>query len=189
MATKAAVRNARQNVRKALAHELRGEMLTLFSERRRSPSELARALDTPLANVEYHLRKLLDFECIEKVGERQVRGATEHFYKATELHLVATEDWEALDPATKASEFGQFVQAQLDVLVAAARTPDRDKNFHLTTSPLPLDEAGRDRALEIVERARAELGAVGEASVDRLAESGGEGASYFGVITLVELPP
>ena len=35
----------------------------------------------PLSNVNYHVTELLGSGLIELTGERQVRGATEHFYR------------------------------------------------------------------------------------------------------------
>ena len=47
-----------------------------------SPRELAAGLDEPLSALSYHVRVLAECEAIELVGTRQIRGSTQHFYRA-----------------------------------------------------------------------------------------------------------
>ena len=190
MATKTKQRKARQKLYKALSHPLRAEILTTITLRQASPAELSRALDCSIDDADYHLKRLVDLGCAALVGEHKVRGATEHFYGATELHFIATEDWDALDPAMKMSEVGQFMQAQIDAFVksAAAGIVGKDQYFHLTRTPHVFDEQGRNEALEICERAREELAEVGAQSAERLAEHGGRSIPYSSAHALFEMP-
>jgi len=57
------------------------EVLALDGGRTLSPSDLSYELRTPLSNVNYHVTELHRTGLIELVGERPVRGATEHFYR------------------------------------------------------------------------------------------------------------
>lgn len=66
---------------KALAHPVRARALTVLNERMASPSELAEEQDEAVGYVAYHVRVLREMELIELVKSRQVRGATEHFYR------------------------------------------------------------------------------------------------------------
>jgi DNA-binding transcriptional ArsR family regulator len=69
---------------RATAHPLRIsilEILGLDGGRVLSPSELSRELQIPLSNTNYHVTELAKSDLIELVRERQVRGATEHFYR------------------------------------------------------------------------------------------------------------
>jgi DNA-binding transcriptional ArsR family regulator len=67
---------------KALAHPLRQRILEQLTTRgEASPSQLARSLDEPVANVAYHVKVLLKLDCVELVGTRQRRGALEHYYR------------------------------------------------------------------------------------------------------------
>lgn len=45
-----------------------------------SPSEIAGALDLPLATVSYHVRKLDEIGLVDFVAYAQRRGAIQHFY-------------------------------------------------------------------------------------------------------------
>jgi DNA-binding transcriptional ArsR family regulator len=56
------------------------EVLEMDGGRCLSPSELAYELRMPLSNVNYHVTELFRSGLLELVGERPVRGATEHFY-------------------------------------------------------------------------------------------------------------
>lgn len=190
MATRTEQRKARQKLYKALSHPLRAEILTAITLRRASPAELSRELECSIDDADYHLKRLADLGCAALVGQQKVRGATEHFYGATELHFIATEDWEALDPAMKMSEVGQFMQAQIDAFVksAAAGIVGSDQYFHLTRTPHVFDEQGRDEALEICERARQELAEVGAQSSERLTKSGERGIPYSSAHALFEMP-
>jgi DNA-binding transcriptional ArsR family regulator len=69
---------------KALAHPLRGQILTLLEDGgRKSPSELAGELEgAPLGNVSYHVRYLHGQDLIRLVATEPRRGAVEHFYEA-----------------------------------------------------------------------------------------------------------
>lgn len=57
------------------------EVLALDDGRVLSPSDLSYELRTPLSNVNYHVTELNRTGLVELVGERPVRGATEHFYR------------------------------------------------------------------------------------------------------------
>jgi hypothetical protein len=49
-----------------------------------SPKELARVEERPLSNISFHARQLAEHGALEVAGERRVRGAVDHFYRATQ---------------------------------------------------------------------------------------------------------
>jgi predicted ArsR family transcriptional regulator len=61
------------------------EVLAMDEGRTLSPSDLSYELRTPLSNVNYHVTELHRTGLVELVGERPVRGATEHFYRETKV--------------------------------------------------------------------------------------------------------
>jgi len=191
LATKTERRKATRNRYKAMSHELRAEILMILTERTASPAEMARALDEPLGSVSYHVKKLVKLECIEKVGERPVRGALEHFYRATERHLVETGEWEDLPPELKEHLSGEFAQKIVDDMVSSlqARILGMDENFHLTRTRLVFDREGRQEAMDIHERARLEIAEVEGRSAERMAESGEPGMPFSSLQGCFELPP
>ena len=73
-----------QRLARANTHPLRIsvlEVLALDGGRTLSPSDLSYELRVPLSNVNYHVVELVKSGMIELTGQRQVRGATEHFYR------------------------------------------------------------------------------------------------------------
>jgi DNA-binding transcriptional ArsR family regulator len=72
-----------EQLARSTAHPLRVsilEILGLDGGRILSPSELSQELQIPLSNTNYHVTELAKSKLIEMVRQRQVRGATEHFY-------------------------------------------------------------------------------------------------------------
>lgn len=87
-----------QLLARANTHPLRVsilEVLSLDGGRTLSPKDLSLELQAPLSTVNYHVTELAKADLIEMVGERQVRGAIEHFYR-----LVDT------SPKTRAASTG-----------------------------------------------------------------------------------
>ncbi len=73
-----------EHLARATAHPLRisiMEILGLDGGRTLSPSDLCQELQIPLSNTNYHVTELAKAGLIELVRQRQVRGATEHFYR------------------------------------------------------------------------------------------------------------
>ena len=83
---------------KALSHPLRSLILSRLNEKVASPSELAEELDAPLGTVSYHVRTLLNLDCIELVSTRPRRGAVEHHYRAIQRAWGDDATWELLPP-------------------------------------------------------------------------------------------
>jgi DNA-binding transcriptional ArsR family regulator len=162
---------------KAMSHPVRAAILRILVDRTASPAEMARELDEELSNVSYHTKQLVEFECAELVSTRPVRGALEHFYRATERHLIHTEEFEDLDPVVAEDLICEIKQKMLDDFVAAMRAKliGTDKYFHLTRTALLLDQAGLEEALEVQERTRLELMEIEARSTDRMVSSGEDG--------------
>jgi DNA-binding transcriptional ArsR family regulator len=73
-----------ERLARATAHPLRVSILEIIGMdggRTLSPSDLSRELQIPLSNTNYHVTELAKAGLIELVRQRQVRGATEHFYR------------------------------------------------------------------------------------------------------------
>jgi hypothetical protein len=73
-----------ERLARATAHPLRVSILEIFGidgGRTLSPSDLCHELQIPLSNTNYHVTELAKSGLIELVDQRQVRGATEHFYR------------------------------------------------------------------------------------------------------------
>ena len=76
-----------QLLARANTHPLRVsilEVLNLDGGRTLSPKDLSHELQAPLSTVNYHVTELAKAGLVEIVGEQQVRGAIEHFYRAVD---------------------------------------------------------------------------------------------------------
>lgn len=172
MATETKRQTAESNLAKAMSHPVRAQALKVLNERTASPKEISEELGEDLSNVGYHVRKLLDLGCAEKVTEKRVRGAVETFYRATELHFVHTEDWEAIPAERRRGLIGEFLQPTIDDTVRSVNAGllGSTKDFHMTSSPLITDETGLQEMLEIHEETRLRLVEVAAESAKRKAQ-------------------
>src|SRR5690242_16559541 len=177
MSIKTERRKASENRIKAMSHPLRAAILNILGDRTASPAEMARELNEELSNVSYHVKQLVAFECAELVKTRPVRGALEHFYRATERHLIDTDEWENINPVMAEDILCETQQKMLDDFVASMRANliGVDKNLHLTRTPMVLDAEGLQEALEVHERTRQELLEIESRAASRMVESGEKG--------------
>jgi len=116
---------ANENRIKAMSHPLRAAVLRILSERTASPAEMARELGAELSNVSYHAKQLVAFECAELVDIQVVRGALEHFYRATEQPLLEIEEWLTLDEQGLQETLEAHERTRLEILEIAARSTVR----------------------------------------------------------------
>lgn len=154
---------------KALAHPVRARALTVLGQRVASPSELAAEQEEAVGYVAYHVRVLHELGMIELVKTRQVRGATEHFYRSTAQTYLDDEFWERL---SRDSRTGISV-ANIGVLNIAIReafeagTFDSRTNRHLSNVSLDLDERGWREANNLLNACLEDLLQIGAASEAR----------------------
>src|SRR3954454_10485274 len=118
-AQKSAKQGVNQSLVKALAHELRVEILTILNERMASPNELSKELGEGLSQVSYHVKVLRDYKCIELVKTVPRRGAVEHYYRATSRAFLTDRDWQAMPESVKPGLSADLLQVIVDDAVAA----------------------------------------------------------------------
>ena len=190
MSTKVERQKAAQNRIKAMNHPVRAAVLAILAERTSSPAEMARELDEDLSNVSYHTKQLVELECAELVSTRPVRGALEHFYRATERSLIDRADWDDLNPMMAGSLIHEAMQKVLDSFVAATRagTLGDDADFHLTRTPVLLDQQGLQEALAAHEKARQEVLDIAARSSERMVESGEVGINVSSSQVCFKMP-
>lgn len=160
-----------QQLAKALAHPLRVRILTSLHKGISSPNQLAQELGEPLGNVSYHVKTLLEFDCVELVKTEPRRGAVEHFYRATERAFFSDSDWEKIPASARKGISGAVLemigQDSTEALVAG--TIDARSDSHVSRTPLVLDEQGwtelnallgetLERAIQIQEESAGRLG-------------------------------
>jgi DNA-binding transcriptional ArsR family regulator len=134
---------------KALSHPLRQRILHSLGEGVASPSELSRKLGEPLGNVSYHVKILGECDAIELVKTAPVRGAVEHFYRATTRPYFDDDHWADLPLASRRALFDNSLQAIWSHLAAAAESGGLDdpKN-HVSWTTLDLDDEAYEAIAE-----------------------------------------
>ena len=154
---------------KALAHPVRARALTALNQRVASPSELATEQGEVVGYVAYHVRVLHELGLIELVETRQVRGATEHFYRGVVTPYLSDEFWGRL-PADARNGISV---AGLDVLNKAIKEALESGSFdartdrHLSNLTLELDEAGWNEARDLLNSCLQRLMEIGAESESR----------------------
>ena len=129
---------------KAMSHPLRARVLNRMNEGVASPVELAKEFGEPLGNVSYHVRALLDLECIELVKTAPRRGALEHYYRATRRAIAEDTTWEQLSPKARRGFAREWFNKTFSDASAAIEDGgfERADDVHLSFTRLTLNERG-----------------------------------------------
>jgi len=141
-----------QRLVKALGHPLRQRILLELRDDEASPRRLAEALGEPLGNVSYHVKILAECEAIELARTEPVRGAVEHFYRATALPRLDEAEWKQLNPSARRAVLdGTLTQIWDDVVAAWNAGGFEDTKTSVGWIPLELDDQAYARLLEEIE--------------------------------------
>jgi predicted transcriptional regulator len=177
-----------------MQHPLRAEAFGLIRARGPiSPAEVARELEADVPTISYHVRKLTEYNCVEEVENRPVRGVVEHFYRATDEPVLDIEEWAELSegqPEVAEVLTDEFMQNIVDDFTASRRASivGRDEKFAITRNPLLLDDEGLDEALEAAFAYETKMTEIAARSAARL---GGEdpGIPVSSSIVFFKMPP
>lgn len=180
-----------QRLVRALSHPHRVQALNILNERTASPIQLAPMIGTTVGRIAYHVRELERLDCIELVETRPVRGATEHFYRATARAFFNQDDWEALPPSIRNSLSGVMVTEIWNVISNAmvAETFDSRVDRHVSWTRMVVDEEGWQELHGILDEALHQVIEVQVRSAERLAKNGGAGTPVGAAMTCFETPP
>ncbi|HVW48207.1 MAG TPA: winged helix-turn-helix domain-containing protein [Solirubrobacterales bacterium] len=143
-----------------LAHPTRVQAFCILAERTASPIEIAHEIRKDVSHVGYHVSKLVEIGHVELVGERPVRGAVEHFYRATKRPFASEEDSAAMSDEER--DFLTRHTLQLH-MVEVARSVDGgtfDKRLSRWLLRLPfeeMDDEGFDELGELFGRMYEEM--------------------------------
>lgn len=176
---------------KAIGHPVRLDALRLITAKgTASPAEIAREIKLPIGNVAHHVRVLEDCGCVEEVDTRQVRGAVEHYFRATQRANVTDELSRWLPQSVREQIRDKMLAAIFDRVAQAVEggTVDRRADRHISWMQLTLDEHGWDELIATKAKAlEAEMEIQAKACA-RMSEEGTEGFPVFTSILGFELP-
>ncbi len=178
-------------VLRALGHPLRQRILHVLNIRVASPSALSQELGERLANVSYHVKILLENDAIELVKTEPVRGALEHFYRATMRPHLDDEHWSKLPVSSRRELFDTTLQKAWEHMAAAAQGQGLDDpRTHVSFTSLELDDEAYDElAAELAEVLETATRLEAESHQRRVeADGGGEGHSTVLVVAHFHRP-
>jgi DNA-binding transcriptional ArsR family regulator len=144
MTTASTRRSPQATLGATVAHPLRCRCLAILADRVASPAEIARELGLEVSNVGYHVTALAEAGLIEEVGQRPVRGAVEHFYRAVVRPITNSEE-EAELPLAERKSFARTTWSLIAANATTALEADtlvERSDHHLTRVPLRVDERG-----------------------------------------------
>lgn len=161
-----------QQLAKALAHPLRVRILSSLHNGISSPNQLAQELDEPLGNVSYHVKTLLEYDCVELVKTEPRRGAVEHFYRATDRAFLSDSDWAKIPASARKGISGALLESigQSATEAMAAGTIEARSDSHLTETPLQLDKKGWGDLNKVLAEAVKKAGEIQKEAAKRMAD-------------------
>ena len=179
-----------QQLAKALAHPLRMRILTSLHRGISSPNQLSQELGEPLGNVSYHVKTLLEFDCIELVKTEPRRGAVEHFYRATERAFLSDEDWEKIPASTRKGISGVILESIGDDATRSlvGGTIENRTNSHISRTPLVLDDQGFNDLAAILAEVLDKATEIQSEAADRLSKSKDDSVTTMMAILHFETP-
>src|SRR3984885_12103793 len=174
--TKTSPEGITQQLAKALAHPLRVRILSSLHKGVSSPNQLSQELGEPLGNVSYHVKTLLEYDCVELVKTEPRRGAVEHFYRATERAFFSDADWAKIPASARRGIDGVILEAIGQDATAAMLegTIDSRTDTHNSRTPLVLDDDGWTELSKLLAETLEQANKINEESASRLASDHGE---------------
>jgi DNA-binding transcriptional ArsR family regulator len=145
---------------KAVSNPTRADILNILRDGPSSPSKIARRLDNVDVNLaSHHIKVLRELGCVELVREIKHGGRTERVYQATKQHYFSTAEWEAITPKDSwpiTVDILRMISEDLGDSVISGNL-DRERDRHLSRSPIAVDRKGWGEIGEILERALEEV--------------------------------
>jgi hypothetical protein len=137
---------------KALSHPVREHILAVVNERISSTVQIGDEIELDVTAFHKHVQLLEEIGCIEWVGSRPVRGATEHFYRAKTTAIFDEGAWRDMPASLKADIDLNFVQALVDDVVGAVKggTFHGRNDKHTSWTPAVFDKLGWVEAMTLL---------------------------------------
>jgi len=179
-----------QQLAKALAHPLRVRILTSLHKGISSPNQLSQELGEPLGNVSYHVKTLLEYDCVELVKTEPRRGAVEHFYRATERAFFSDSDWAKIPASARKGISGVILESigTDSTRALMAGKVDSRTDSHVSHTPLVIDEQGWSEITAMLAETLNRAIEIQEEAANRLAKDDSESLSTMLGLLHFELP-
>lgn len=159
---------------KALSHESRVLVLATLTQGIASPKAIAEEIDEGLSEVSYHIKVLLEHGLIKLDRTEPRRGAVEHFYATVHPTLIPQGAWARLPGSLKQRVSVAILEELFEDAAASVNAGafNRREGFHVSLTPLVLDEEALKRLSAVLERTMTELDAIQAEASKRLEQQG-----------------
>ena len=158
---------------KALSHPIRQQILQILNREVASPNQIAQEIGESLGTVSYHVKTLVDLGAIELVRTKPVRGALEHFYRATMRAEIDPDHFSQLPLSARQQLFDRNLQTIWGHVVDAAGDGGfEDPGEQATWTALELDEEGYQAMVALAQETLRRAKEIEAESADRAASSG-----------------
>ena len=155
-----------------VSHPLRARCWLSLTDKVASPAELAQEFGESVNDVAYHVRVLGKMGVIEKVSERQVRGAIQTFWRAIARPDFDRDAVAKMDPEValaNARLISQLSYAEVSLSLDSGKFVERDEHIAFRI-PLVLDEEGWTEVSEAYDDLLELLYDIQARSADRVAQ-------------------
>lgn len=172
------------------SHPTRVKSYVILTERVASPNEIAREIKSTVGHVSYHVRKLERMGLIELVEEKPVRGANEHFYRATKRPYASDKAVEEMSPEERDNLTRVTLQLHFTDVARAreAGTFDARTNRWLVRLPGPVDPEGFEELAALHEEGYKRKLDILAKSADRIATKKTESIPIVDTSMFFEMP-
>lgn len=176
---------------KALAHEVRLELLGILSYKEMSPKDFAAHRNEPVSNLGYHFRVLRDLGFIEVARTRPGRGSVEHVYRRIRQIVFSDRDWLIMPDEVRQIAASTTLRHLIGRMTEALQsgTMTARTNTHLSWRPLVLDEQGWTEVIKILWATFKAVTRVELRAAKRMRESGERGFEATVALAGFESPP
>lgn len=170
-----------ERVAYAVSHRTRVYVLTLLNEGIYCPEEIAAIMGERTANVNFHIRELLDAGSIELARTEPVRNTTQHYYRAVEMPFYSDEEIAAMAPEERQATIGLTLQCLMAEVMSAfwAGKMANDPRLWLSWRWFNVDEQGRQDLADEQERSWKRAREIEGESANRRAEAGEDAQSII----------
>jgi len=146
--------SVKEKLMKAMAHPMRVRILAYMNDRPWSPNELSEELAEGLSQVSYHVKVLKDFELIEMTKTEPRRGAVEHYYRAIKRAYMPSSVTKQFPKSSQRMMFVDTMEDANQDIVASLESGrfDARSDYHVSYTPVDLDEQGRKEAEKLSDR-------------------------------------
>jgi len=175
-----------------VGHPTRVKAYVILTERVASPAEIAQEIGSETAgHVSYHVKKLLEFDLVELVDEKPVRGAMEHFYRASKRPFASDISFAEMDPDERDALTRYTLQLHIADAARAveAGTFDARDNRWLVRLPMNLDDEGFQELADLHSEMYERKLEVQAKAAERISTEGAEEIPVVDTSMFYETPP